>query len=1139
MSKRKISRLWIIPVMFAVLTLVYFRYVIFSPADTLVTKHIATDLYGHFAHVHERLRWLAQGFIGVGDYWVPRGGGFPAATNDQLIIPQEFLLMVFYAVTDSLTLSLKIVDFLFYFLSLICSYWYGVTIFKRRDASIVFAVAYSFSMYGTNQLEHLELLGVPFLVMLTLIFLEKTFERENPVHILLTSVFLFLVFLSNQYALVFLLFFIVFRFTFQLITEKSRETRVEVVKYFLLLVAILSLFATPYILPQVGRPMEARYEDRRSDLFKYSQPFYLYFLRDASFTPYIKEIYFIYLGVSVFFLAVLPIIFNYRDSLRKTYIFHLLVALFFFFYSIGQYSPVNIALIIHDYVPLTSFIRVPGRSLLIGYLSFSICAGVGYIVLSDLVSSHIRAKEHESNPRNTIGTLIPRWLRADTTTFRSKKKLVVLLLVVIVIFIDLTANFEPRMMPMVLNDSNAYDFIEQQSDNFRIIEIPSVFDQQAMTYIYTGHDTLNFVPWAFGFFDPLYKFIETYRDYFPLEEVAYPPTFNGLVGYWNLDNASESMMIDQSLYHNDGKVYGVNQVKGLFNSALSFDGVNSFAKIPDSDSLKLNKYGSIEFWIKIPKAEDAAPQGWIIGKGSGWNRPGWAVTTVVKNHIRFQWQSNKDVILDSAMELSYGEWHHVVAVMDGRIMEIFIDGKLDPNILPNNQSAINSFDINMGNVLFDNSIGNDLLPFNGLMDEVRIYDRPLTAEEVKAKYLLGWAHLTAIKSAFYGVKYIVLHADPAFYEKLFIDLQASLRGYTDSYENIQRVKTYFDTLENDYSMVYADQTSYVYENLKYSGTVFSIGSAESESFDPIDLPSANVDAKVSYSWIDSNTVKIYIENQKPVHLVVSQSFSDGWVATIDSELPNGSRVTETQSPSEIAAIQYIPINNTGKHTITLHYWRYESSLLLYPVFYIPLGIITIALSFKQLRPKKKSIQRFILLPLAVYGVALTLFSTIIYPSLFPVVFPIYHTPILWFGISLIILPLLIYLLTLISRRLRPEPRHRPSLLLAYSRLIHFQLSATSSVKASAFSLRVASFHSATLSSRSSRATFFRPSIHTLRSRLHSGSATWYSSKTTSGVSRSSRLQAILPVDVFRSHRDRPDSAARFTVRFEGSKPSIW
>ncbi|MDH5364822.1 MAG: hypothetical protein OEW82_06645, partial [Dehalococcoidia bacterium] len=690
--------------------------------------------------------------------------------------------------------------------------------------------------------------------------------------------------MSDQYVFVFLLFFIAVRFAFQLVTEKTPENRLKVAKYFLLFIAIFSLFVTPFILPQLGNTqLEAMSEERGAQISRYSRPFYLYFLRDASFTPYTTEIYFMYLGVSVFFLAVLPIIFNYKGSLRKTYIFHLLVAVFFFFYSVGQYSPLNIASIIHDYIPIASFIRVPGRALIIGYLSFSICAGVGYIVLSDLISSHLKAKSHESTRRNIGGTMIPHWLRVHTNTLGSQKKLLaVLLLVVTIIFVDLTVGFEPRTMPMVLNDNNAYDFISQQPDNFRIVEIPSVHDQQAMTYIYTGHDTLNPTIWAFEFFRPLYTFSGIYDDYLALGEAPYSPTFNGLVGYWNLDNSSGGRIIDQSPYHNDGEVYGVKQVEGVFNSALSFDGVNSSAEIPSSDSLKLDKYGSIEFWINIPNEEDAASQGWIIGEGSGWNRPGWSVTTIAKNHIRFQRQSNNDIILDSAAELSYGEWHHVAVVMNGTFMEIFIDGELDQNILPNNQSAINNFDITIGKA------DNDLLPFKGLIDEIRIYNLPLTAEEAKASYLLGWAHLETAKSAFYGVKYIILNADPTYYEIL------GWRTFSaESYENI---KTYLNNLTNDYKMVYADNTSYVYENLKYSGMVFPINANESESFSPIDLLNAkSVDANVSYSWIDPNTIRINITNQKPVDLVVSKSFSDGWVATIDSELPNGSRITEIQS----------------------------------------------------------------------------------------------------------------------------------------------------------------------------------------------------------------------------------------------------
>lgn len=482
----------LILVLFATLTLVYFRFVALSPTDALLTKHLATDLYGHFVHVWERLNMLREGFVPVGDYWVLRGGGYPAASNDQILIPQEFLLMVLYAVTNSFTASLKALVPLFYFATLVTAYWYGTVLLRRRDASIVLAVAYTFSMYGVNQLEHLELIGVQPLILLALVFLEKLLASpEKPKYVVLTSLFLFLVFLSNLYALSFTLIFIGFRLVFHLLTQPRRlEALRSVSKAGVLFV----LAAFPFLLPQLlNMPAQELKDTLTQDLLFHSQPPSLFFLRGAPFEPYLTEIYFMYFGLSVLLLALVPMLMH-KPLLNKLYLFHLLVAMFLFLYAIGQYGPINLALWVSK---LIFFIRVPGRALVIGYLCFSVCAAIGFAALADKLRTS-------------------RW------------KTALMLLAVVVIFADLTIGFEPRTMTVPPIPESTYQFLETQPGNFRVVEISSVHDQQAMTIIRTGHDTLNSILWGFGFFEPLRAFTALYVDYVDLEATAQTASLYGV-----------------------------------------------------------------------------------------------------------------------------------------------------------------------------------------------------------------------------------------------------------------------------------------------------------------------------------------------------------------------------------------------------------------------------------------------------------------------------------------------------------------------------------------------------------------------------------------------------------------------------------
>jgi len=485
-----------IVILFAVLTVVYFRYAIGAPPEALLTHHIATDIYGHFAHVWESLKLLGQGFIPAGDYWVPRGGGYPTAFNDQLWLPQDFALMIAYAIADSYTVALRLVVIASYCATLGMAYWFGTVLLKRRDAGVVLAIAYTFSVYGINQLEHLSLLCIQPLILFTLIFLEKALQDGRLRHTVLTSVGLLLVLLSHSYACYFLLVFIGFRVIFHMLTTRNRvEALHRVTKIGML--AFLALL--PFLLLQILRiPSEAFTESSlKQGLIAYTQPPVLYFLRNVPYEAYITETYFMYIGLLVLMLALAPMLLKQHRPAQ--YVFYLLTAVFFMLYAIGQYGPVNLAMWFHEHMPFAFFIRVSGRALVMGYLGLAVCAAMGFSILVDKIKTR----------HNLVKPLVT-------------------LLVALVIFADLTIGFEPPTMTALPPTEKTYQFLKEQPGNFRIVEVPSIHGQHATTTIYTEHDTISFNLQASGYFEPLYAFADVYCNYVKQSVTAHEAAFYGV-----------------------------------------------------------------------------------------------------------------------------------------------------------------------------------------------------------------------------------------------------------------------------------------------------------------------------------------------------------------------------------------------------------------------------------------------------------------------------------------------------------------------------------------------------------------------------------------------------------------------------------
>jgi uncharacterized membrane protein len=162
-------------VLFIVFTLIYFKNVIYSPSDSVLTNFMAEDQYWHFMHVIERIDLLKKFFFPFGDYWVARGGGFPAGgiEIEHFLSIGEDMLAPFYLLTGNIFLAHKIAHMSFYLLALIFSYWYGITIFKRKDAGIILAIAYAFNQSTFTWEKNIHLAATLFLVPITLTFTEK------------------------------------------------------------------------------------------------------------------------------------------------------------------------------------------------------------------------------------------------------------------------------------------------------------------------------------------------------------------------------------------------------------------------------------------------------------------------------------------------------------------------------------------------------------------------------------------------------------------------------------------------------------------------------------------------------------------------------------------------------------------------------------------------------------------------------------------------------------------------------------------------------------------------------------------------------------------------------------------------------
>jgi hypothetical protein len=189
---------------------------------------------------------------------------------------------------------------------------------------------------------------------------------------------------------------------------------------------------------------------------------------------------------------------------------------------------------------------------------------------------------------------------------------------------------------------------------------------------------------------------------------------------WKFDDVSTTTAID-SIGSADGAINGATYVPGIVGSnALEFDGTNDGVDLPALQDLSSGF--SITFWQRSP-----SQSGNTIIQFRGNNE------TYIRRESDFiGWniidRTGDNVGLDSDSTLDYSNNQFIAATYDGSEMKLYSNGSEDASASQgamDDQGAQSSMGYNRPN--------NDR-HFDGVLDDVRVYDQALTAAEIDAIY---------------------------------------------------------------------------------------------------------------------------------------------------------------------------------------------------------------------------------------------------------------------------------------------------------------------------------------------------------------------------------------------------------------------
>ncbi|MFH2028629.1 MAG: LamG domain-containing protein, partial [Nanoarchaeota archaeon] len=259
---------------------------------------------------------------------------------------------------------------------------------------------------------------------------------------------------------------------------------------------------------------------------------------------------------------------------------------------------------------------------------------------------------------------------------------------------------------------------------------------------------------------------------------------SGLIAHYNFEgNANDVYGI------NHGIAGGVDLVDGKYGQAYYFDGVDANISIPDMIS-SLN-YFTISAWIKV---DDLNSRRTILSVGNSQSiTPGISFRVLSSTESIADYRSKIQLFIrDNDGKKSWvlvdypydSEWHHVVAVRDDSIARVYIDG-----IETASTGEILGLLTVDGAAIGRSKITNYTEYFKGVIDEVTLYNRALSKDEIKVIYSqqlkpkitptwiniygIGNLDLSDIITAYSGNllvgKYIVNKEDRYGYMPIYID----------------------------------------------------------------------------------------------------------------------------------------------------------------------------------------------------------------------------------------------------------------------------------------------------------------------------------------------------------------------------------
>jgi sugar lactone lactonase YvrE len=209
------------------------------------------------------------------------------------------------------------------------------------------------------------------------------------------------------------------------------------------------------------------------------------------------------------------------------------------------------------------------------------------------------------------------------------------------------------------------------------------------------------------------------------------PAPAGLVAWWRAEGDAKDV-----LGRNDGALLnGTTFETGEVGQSFKLNGVDNFVQVKNPVGLPLgNAPRTVELWFKVGKDLIASTESSLVQYGTPQDGEMFGLLTTLNNpgKLNFYGQGQFSNDLDGVTPLLQNVWYHGAVTYDGSTVRLYLNGRLESSRTANLNTVLNENGLTIG-------YRSPTQLWTGDLDEVSIYDRALSADEIEGIYEAGTA----------------------------------------------------------------------------------------------------------------------------------------------------------------------------------------------------------------------------------------------------------------------------------------------------------------------------------------------------------------------------------------------------------------